>query len=408
MMNLLDAFAYSVRSLRSSSLRSVLTVIGVVVGVITIVVIASISEGVQREITQQLESFKPNMLIIIPINLEGKGGMTSFTGSIGAARGKLYERDAEAISAIPGVKSIGRANYGRVPITFRDKSVIAPVYAIDRSYYDQYSDYFKMGEGRAFEDWERHVVVLGNDAAKKMFGRREVSVGNVIKINDIDYRVVGILEKIGTSLSEQDDNVIFVPFDDGDELFGRQLAKNEIFMISVEAEEGADVQDIKDAIEQKLIAYHKTTADEKDFSVMTADYIKEMVGSILSILNLSLLAVTVIASIVGGIGVANTMFMAVLERTREIGVLKAVGATERDITTMFIIESGIIGLLGGAIGLLIGIGLLEVAGLFAVPFWVRLRVIALAFIFSAVISVVAGYVPAKQAAALDPVEALRG
>jgi len=405
-MNLLDVFAYSVRSLRSSSLRSMLTVIGVVVGVITIVVIASISEGVQREITQQLESFKPNMMIVIPINLEGSA--RSFTGPISAATGKLYQRDAEAISAIPGVRSIGRANYGRVPITFKDKGVIAPVYAIDRSYYDQYSDYFKIGEGRMFEDWEKHVVVLGNDAAKKMFGRQEVRVGNVIKINGIDYRVVGVLERIGTSLSEQDDNVIFVPFDDGNELFGGQLAKNEIFMISIEADEGADIQEIKEAIERKLIAYHKTTADEKDFSVMTADYIKETVGSILSILNLSLLAVTIIASIVGGIGVANTMFMAVLERTREIGVLKAIGATERDITSMFIIESGIIGLLGGVIGLLIGIGLLEVAGLFAVPFWVRLRVIALAFVFSAVISVVAGYVPARQAAKLDPVEALRG
>ncbi|MEM4359075.1 MAG: ABC transporter permease [Candidatus Bilamarchaeaceae archaeon] len=407
-MNVIDAFFYSVRSLRVSSLRSMLTVIGVVIGVVAIVVVASISEGVQQEITAQLEVFKPNMLVVIPINLESAEEMRGFMGAATGATGKLYERDAQAVAGIPGVKTVGRANYGRTYLEFREASVIAPVYAIDREYYNQYADYFKLSEGRMFDNWEHNVVVLGNDAAKKMFGKREVSAGNVIKINGMDYRVVGVLEKIGTALSEQDDNVIFVPYDDGPKLFGSQLAKNEIFMLSVELEEGADVKEVKDAIETKLIAYHKVTPDDKDFSVITADYIKEMVNTILGMLTISLLAITLIASVVGGIGVANTMFMAVLERTREIGVLKAVGATERDIVLIFLVESAIIGLLGGIIGLLLAMGILEIAGYFAVPFWLRLRVIALAFVFSALISIIAGLIPARQAARLDPVEALRG
>ncbi|MEM2908717.1 MAG: ABC transporter permease [Candidatus Bilamarchaeaceae archaeon] len=407
-MNVIDAFFYSVRSLRVSSLRSMLTVIGVVIGVVAIVVVASISEGVQQEITAQLEVFKPNMLVVIPINLESAEEMRGFMGAATGATGKLYERDAQAVAGIPGVKTVGRANYGRTYLEFREASVIAPVYAIDREYYNQYADYFKLSEGRMFDNWEHNVVVLGNDAAKKMFGKREVGAGNVIKINGMDYRVVGVLEKIGTALSEQDDNVIFVPYDDGPKLFGSQLAKNEIFMLSVELEEGADVKEVKDAIETKLIAYHKVTPDDKDFSVITADYIKEMVNTILGMLTISLLAITLIASVVGGIGVANTMFMAVLERTREIGVLKAVGATERDVVLIFLIESAIIGLLGGIIGLLLAMGILEIAGYFAVPFWLRLRVIALAFVFSALISIIAGLIPARQAARLDPVEALRG
>jgi len=406
-MNLADAFAYSIRSLRASSLRSLLTIIGVIIGVITLVVITSISEGVQKDIITQMEAFGPNMIIVVPVSLD-EGGVSSFSGVATAATGKLYERDAAAIAGIPGVKSVGRANYGRTSLTFRDVGVVAPVYATDREYYDQYSNYFEMEEGRMFNNGEHHVVVLGNDAAKKMFGKREVSAGNVIKINDIDYRVIGVLKRIGTSLSEQDDNVIFVPYDDGNELFGSQMAKNEVFMLSVEIDEGADAEEVKDAIETKLIAYHKVTPDEKDFSVITSDYIQEMVGTVLTMLSAFLLAITLIASIVGGIGVANTMFMAVLERTREIGLLKAVGATEHDITLIFIIESAIIGAIGGILGLLLAIGILQVAGAFAVPFWLRLRIIALAFVFSGLVGVVAGFIPARQAAKLDPVEALRG
>ncbi|NYZ77183.1 ABC transporter permease [Candidatus Micrarchaeota archaeon] len=407
MMDLIDAFAYSVRSLRTSSLRSLLTIIGVVIGVVSLVVITSVSEGVQRDIMIQMEAFGPNMIIVVPISLD-EGSVSSFSGAATAATGKLYERDAEAIAGIPGVNSVGRANYGRTSLVFRDKEVVAPIYAVDREYYDQYSDYFKIGEGRIFNNGEHHVVVLGNDAANKMFGKRKVDAGNMLKINGIDYRVIGVLERIGTSLSEQDDNSIFVPYDDGNELFGSQMAKNEVFMLSIKADEGADVQEIKDAIETKLIAYHKVTPDEMDFSVITSDYIQETVGTVLTMLTAFLLAITLIASVVGALGVANTMFMAVLERTREIGVLKAVGATEHDITTLFIIESAIIGIIGGILGLLIAVAILQVAGLFAVPFWLRLRIIALAFVFSSMIGIIAGFIPARQAARLDPVEALRG
>ncbi len=405
MMRIEDSLMYAVRNIRTSHLRSWLTIIGVIIGVVALVVITSISEGVQQDIRVQLEAFGPNFLIVVPVSMEE--ATTAFTGAVTAATGKLFERDATAIEGIPGVKSVGRANYGRTTVAFRDKEIVAPVYGIDVEYYDQYKDYFTIETGRMFKDSERRVVVLGNDAANVYFGKRKVQVGNVLEINGIDYRVVGIFERIGTSLSEQDDSVIMIPYEDGKDIFANQLSKNEVQFISVEAEDGADVDEIKDAIETKLIAYHKVTEDEMDFAVITSEFIEETVGTILTMLSAFLLLITLIASFVGAIGVANTMFMAVLERTKEIGVLKAVGATQRDIMSIFIVESMIIGFVGGVLGLLLAVGILQVVGEFGVPFWIRYRIIAFAVIFAAVVGVLAGVIPARQAAKLDPVEALR-
>ena len=405
-MKLEDSFAYAVRNVRTSHLRSWLTIIGVIIGVVALVVITSISEGVQKDITDQLEAFGPNMLIVVPINIE-EGGLESFTGVGQGAMGKLFERDVEAIKGIPGVKSVGRTNYGRTSIAFRDKELVAPVFGIDVSYMEQYEDYMGVEIGRMFRDEEKHVTVLGNDAANLMFGNRKVAVGNTIKINDIDYRVVGILERIGTSLSQQDDSVIMVPYEDGNDLFANQLSKDEVQFISVEAEEGADVEEIKAAIEAKLISYHKVTEDEKDFSVITSDFISETVGSLLAMLSAFLLLITLIASFVGAIGIANTMFMGVLERTKEIGVLKAVGATEKDIMSIFLVESGIIGLVGGVLGLIIAVGILYVVGEFDIPYLLSEWIILFALLFSASVGTLAGLIPARQAARLDAVEALR-
>lgn len=406
-MKIQDSFMYAMRNIRTSHLRSWLTIIGVIIGVITLVVITSVSEGVQKDITDQLEAFGPNFLVIIPVNIEGEG-LGAYTGVAQAATGKLYERDAEGIAGIPGIKSIARANWGRTSIAFRDKDIVAAVFAMDVEYMEQYDHYMKIETGRMFRDEEKNVVVLGNDAANLMFGNRKVKVGNVIKINDIDYRVVGILERIGTSLSQQDDTVILIPYDEGLDLFANQLSKDEVQTISIEVEEGADTEEIKEAIEAKLIAYHKVTEDEKDFSVITSEFMEETIGTVLAMLGAFLLLITLIASFVGAIGIANTMFMGVLERTKEIGVLKAVGATERDIMSVFLIESGIIGIVGGVIGLVIGVGILYIVEGFGVPFFLSDWIIVFALSFSAVVGIFAGVIPARQAAKLDPVDALRG
>jgi len=406
-LNIIESMKYSFKSLRTASLRSVLTITGIVIGVIALVVILSISEGVQKDINDQMSAFGAENMFIVPVNIE-EGGLQSIGGGpVQASSGKLFQRDAEAIEGVPGVKSVARIIFGRASLAFRDTELTAPIFGMDAQGFDQYEDYLEIESGRLYSNGDRNVVVLANDAANELWGNDRVGVGNVIVINGENYRVVGILKKIGTSLSAQDDSAIYVPFKDGEELFSDQLTKNEINYIFVQIEEGFDPNDIKDSIERKIASYHKVTLDDLDFTVITADYINETVGGILGLLGGFLAAITIIASLVGAIGISNTMFMGVLERIREIGVIKAMGGTRNDIMLIFVIESGLLGLIGGVIGVLIGIGILVFVETFDIPYVLSPSIFGFAFIFSVGTGILAGIIPAREAAKMDPVEALR-
>ncbi|MEW6035780.1 MAG: ABC transporter permease [Candidatus Micrarchaeota archaeon] len=405
-MDLSDSFLYSIKNLRRRSLRSWLTVIGMVIGVVAIVVILSISEGFNQDITKQVSSFGADQMFIYPISDVSEafaGG-----GALQQTSGKLRQADFEDIQGIPGVKNVARALFGRVSISFRDKNISGFVIASDKEFFDMYPDYIEVESGRTFREGDRKVAFFGADAATTLFGKDEVKVGSIVRMNDHDYRVVGVQKRIGTSLSASDDAQIYVPFDDGKELFEGQILEDEVGMIAVQVDEGFNPDEIKDAIEHKLAANHKVRMDDLDFSVITAEQISEIVGTILLSVQVVLAAVTLIASVVGAIGIANTMFMNVLERVQEIGVLKSLGATSRDILAIFLAEAAIMGLAGGTIGLILGYGVLQVlVDLFDVPALLRLRIIAFVFIFSIGTGIAAGFIPSWRAAKLDPVEALR-
>jgi len=403
-MNLFEAFHYAVINISRRKLRSWLTIVGIVIGIITIVAIISISEGITDDILSQLDAFGSNQMFIIPISIDQAGGFGSPGGPI---TGKLYERDAERVERIPGVVSVSSVNYGRATIEFRDKTIDAVIYGMDPVLFEEYTSYLELEKGRLYKENERRVVVLGYGAANDLFGKRKVEVGNYLIMNGKKFRVVGIFEEIGTSLSQQDDSNIYVPYEEGKNLLGNQLAKDEVSMIYITIGEGQNPEKIKDSIERALAAEHKTTLDEKDFSVITADFIFEIVGGILGLLSTFLFLIAMIASIVGGIGIANTMFMSVAERTREIGVLKSVGATRKDIMQLFLIEAGIIGLIGGIIGLVLGFVAVEVIKSFDVPAIVTPGIVAFAVLFSIGVGIVAGIIPAREAAKLDAVDALR-
>jgi putative ABC transport system permease protein len=324
-----------------------------------------------------------------------------------ATLGKLYQRDVDSVESITGIKSVAKCIYGRTSFGFRDKEITTVIYGIDEAFFEQWENYITLESGRYYTDNEQRVVVLGYTAAKETFGKDEISVGNTVTINGNDYRVIGILKEIGTSMSAQDDSSIYIPFEDAEDEFASQLSKDEVQMISIQLADGYTSDDVQDQIEEKIAANHKLRVDDKDFIVISSDYINETIGMLLGTLGVFLLFITLIATFVGGIGIMNTMLMGVLERVREIGILKALGATEATILSIFLFESGIIGFIGGVIGLVIGLTLLFVAGEFGVPYWVRLRIFAFAFIFSTVVGIIAGIIPARQAAKMDPVEALR-
>jgi putative ABC transport system permease protein len=378
-----------------------------VIGVISIVVILSVSEGFNQDISKQISAFGADQMFVYPISDIGSalgGGSAAFAQT----SGKLRQPDVEDIEGTPGVKNVARSLYGRASMTFKEKNITAFVVAADPEFFDMYPDYIEVESGRAFREGDRRVAFFGADAATELFGKDVVDAGSVVTINGEAFRVVGIQKRIGTSLSSQDDSQIYVPFEDGRDLFAGQVLPDETSFIAVQVDEGFDPGEIKDSIELKLAANHKVKPDDLDFSVITAEQISEIVGTILLSIQIVLAAVTLIASAVGAIGIANTMFMNVLERVREIGILKAVGATESDILLLFLLESAIIGLAGGMIGLALGYGVLQTINeLFAVPFLLRLRIIAFVFAFSLGTGIIAGFLPAYRAAKMDPVEALR-
>jgi putative ABC transport system permease protein len=405
-MDASDSFLYSVKSLRRRSLRSWLTVTGMVIGVVAIVVILSISEGFNQDITKQISSFGADQMFIYPISDVGQafaGG-----GALMQTSGKLRQADVDDIQGIPGVKNVARALYGKSSISFKDNNISGFIIATDQEFFDMYPDYIEVESGRSFREGDRSVAFFGADAATKLFGKDEVKVGSVVRMNDRDFRVIGVQKRIGTSLSQQDDSQIYVPFDDGKELFEGQILEDEVGFIAVQVDQGFNPDEIKDAIEHKLAANHKVKMDDLDFSVITSEQISEIVGTILLSIQIVLGAVTLIASVVGAIGIANTMFMNVLERVQEIGVLKSLGATNRDILAIFLAEAAIMGFAGGVIGLAIGYGVLQVlVDIFDVPALLRLRIIAFVFVFSIGTGIAAGFIPSWRAAKMDPVEALR-
>jgi putative ABC transport system permease protein len=405
-MNLLEAARYSFNNLVRRSLRSWLTILGMVIGVMAIVVILSISEGFNREINTQMSAFGADMMFVYPI-ADLESAFSGGSSGLLTTSGKLRQADVDDIQNIPGVKDVARSLYGRASISFKDKNITGFIVGTDKEMFDMYPTYIEVESGRVFKNGERNVAFFGADAANNLFGKDKVQVGSIVQMNGKNFRVVGVQKRIGTSLSASDDSQIYVTFDDARDMFRGQYLEDEVGFIMVQVDSGFKPDEIKDAIERKISANHRLRVADKDFSVITSDQISEIVGTILLSIQLVLGAVTLIASVVGAIGIANTMFMNVLERIREIGILKSVGATKNDILMLFLIESAIIGFAGGLIGLVLGYALLQVlVDLFSVPAFLRLRIIAFVFIFSIGTGVLAGIIPSWRAAKMDPVEAL--
>jgi putative ABC transport system permease protein len=405
-MNLLEATKYSVDNMVRRSLRSWLTILGMVIGVMAIVVILSVSEGFNREINTQMSAFGADMMFVYPIsNIES--ALSGGSAGLMSTSGKLRQADVDDIKNIPGVKGVARSLFGRASLSFKEKNITGFIVGTDKEMFDMYPTYIEVESGRIFRDGERNVAFFGADAANKLFGKDKVQVGSVVQMNGKNFRVVGVQKLIGTSLSSADDSQIYITFDDARDMFKGQFLEDEVGVIFVQADPGFSADEIKDAIERKLAANHRLRVDDKDFTVITSAQITEIVGTILFSIQLVLGAVTLIASVVGAIGIANTMFMNVLERIREIGILKSIGATRNDILMLFLIESAIIGFAGGLIGLVLGWALLQVlVDFFGVPVFLRLRIIAFVFIFSIGTGVLAGLIPSWRAAKMDAVKAL--
>ncbi len=404
----------AVQSIFKRKLRSFLTLLGVIIGVAAIVGMIGAVQGISTMITGEIEKFQSDIITVLPGEL--KFGLELF-GDFGATKAvKLTEKDVDEIKKISGVKVAGGIISKRLTVEFNEEKMSISVTGIDP---DVFKEVEALGikEGRYFDPNDGHVVVIGYSVANELFDKN-VELKKVMSIEGKDFRVIGILDKAG-GIFRVVDTMIYIPKDVMESDFSTDEGFTEI---DVKIEKGADAGRIASEIEERLINLHKVKPDEKDFTIITPEFTRQITGQITMLMQVLIGGVAGISLVVGAIGISNMMFTAVLERTREIGIMKALGATSRNIMTLFLIESGIIGIAGGIIGILFGYGLGEgfiIARQFlisrtefatgaAMPHMLLTpQLIFGVLVFSFVVGIASGFLPAYRASRLQPVEALR-
>ncbi|MBU0531945.1 ABC transporter permease [Candidatus Micrarchaeota archaeon] len=403
-MNLKEIVEFSINSLYHQKLRSFLTVLGIVVGISSVVILVGLVQGLKADVLEQLEDFGPRTIIITPTSTEGGGGGIGAGSSFMPTSGKLFEKDYERVKRLPEIKSITKVISGRTTITFKDESIDAIVFGIEAGLFDDTVP-VELESGRFLEETDSGVAGVGADIASGF--DEDIKTQSNIYLAGKKFKVVGVLKPTGNSFAPLD-NVIFIDFDDARDLFNESLVENEISYIRLTLDEGTDVDAATEEIEDIMMASHRVTEDEKDFGVISPTFINEQFSGVLDLLAIFLGSIASISLIVGGIGISNTMFMSAMERRKEIGTMKAVGATQSQIRNVFLVESSIIGLLGGIMGLLLAalvgitlIYLLELTFIFDPVITVG------ALVFSMSIGLISGTFPAIEAAKVDPMVALR-
>ena len=416
-MKLVDILVISFRNLSQRSLRSWLTILGIVIGVAAVVSMLSIGEGMRSSITSQLSVFGPDVLMVMPgSSRTGGGDITGLIRAVLSTRGMrtLSDKDIDAIKSVEGVKDVEGEVIGASFVTYNAERLSASIRGIDPSKWRDMLN-VEIGDGRDFQPNERRVVILGYRIANEMFSQ-PISVGSQITIDGISFKVIGILKESGGQMGVLD-NVIFMNIKDARDVI-KNIESDKYSLINVKVSDISRIDEIINEIDKRLMNERKETPDKKSYTIISAKQIAQTVESIILTLNIFLGGIAGVSLIVGAIGIANTMFTSVLERTRQIGTLKALGAKNSEIMLMFLFESILIGFIGGLIGIFFGFiatGILnEISirvfaqkGVSVSQAIITPNLVFIGISFAVIIGAISGIIPAKKAAELEPVEALR-
>ena len=400
-MNLFETFKVALEAILSNKMRSGLTMLGVIIGVLAVILLVSIGEGARVYITKELTGLGTNLLIITPGKTTTSGGF--HPPSAGTVRKLTYD-DAQALrrrawlltDAVPIVLGTGRIKTKNIG---RDTMVIAttPEFQRVRNLFIDIGSYVTQGD----VDSKAKVVVLGTKVKEELFGD-ENALGKVVTLSDARYRVVGVMQKKGTSLAWDIDDIVFIPVTSGQELFDT----DGLFEILASTPRAEDVDRAIAQIKDILIRRH---AHKEDFTIQTQGAMLSTMNTILGVLTAVLGGIAGISLLVGGIGIMNIMLVSVRERTREIGIRKAIGARNSDILAQFLIEAITLSGVGGIIGILLGVGIALLIPMFVtvLPTSVSGWSIIMAFTFSMGVGIFFGVYPARKASLQDPITALR-
>lgn len=406
----------AINNLRANLGRTVLTLTGVVIGVLAVMLVSSLGQGVKEFILKQVNSFGTDLIQVevkVPATKQ-----TSTSNAVGQATGiqitTLTIKDAEDLGKLPNIQNYYAASIGQELVSYQNsnKRVVlfgagAQVPAVDANFSLKAGSFYSEADDRSLAQ----VVVIGSDISDLFFDNADYAIGKEIKIKDQKYRVIGVLAKRGTVGFFNFDEIVYVPVRT---LQKKILGINYIRMIGLRVKNEKMIDETNAEIIFEMRKLHKITDPNKDdFGVMSIKDAQNTIESVFNTINILLLALTSISLLVGGVGIMNIMYVAVAERTFEIGLRKAVGAQSKNILRQFLWEAIFITFLGGVIGIILGYLVLLVfsylASSLGYPINLGLSVgsIGLAVGFSVVTGIIFGYYPARAASKLSPMEALR-
>jgi len=392
-------------NLRYRKLRSWLTMIGIFIGIAAVVSLISLGQGLQVAINAEFEKMGTNKIMI------EAGGLSLGIPGSGMATEILTENDVDVIERVKGVDKVAKMVYKTSKTEFHDDVKYTFVSGMPT---DETSEVFsemqsvELAQGRELKSTDKYKAVIGDLIAKGELFDKEVRLRDRITILDKEFKIVGIYQPVG---NPQDDKNIYIPYDTARELFDLE----EVGMLIVQTLDGVDVTGVANQIKKDLRDYRNVDEGEEDFMVQTFEQIMESFNTIFGMVQAVIIGIAAISLLVGGIGITNTMYTSVLERTKEIGIMKAVGARNSDILKLFLIESSMLGLIGGLIGIIIGVGLSKTVEIVVTkaygfeylkayfPWYLIIGALA----FSFVVGSISGVFPARQASKMRPVDALR-
>ncbi|MFP1630204.1 ABC transporter permease [Zhengella sp. ZM62] len=384
-----------------NAMRSFLTVLGVIIGVAAVIAMVTIGRGSTVQIESDVSKLGTNLLMVRP-------GLSRGPPGTGRPATPFTMKDIDAIAQqVPGVEAVAPMNSQTMTVVAGNENHTGQVTGTDNAFFTTRD--WDLAEGREFFESEIRsgaaVCILGETVREELFGGGN-PLGETVRLEQIACRVIGLLTEKGASAfgSDQDD-ILLMPV----RTFMRRVSgKQDVTTIFVGVEQGVSTARVQTAIEVLMRERRRVRpGDEDNFMVMDTKELSSMLTGITGVMTGLLSAVAAVSLLVGGIGIMNIMLVSVTERTREIGIRLAIGATEGQVLMQFLVEAVVLSLIGGLIGIVAGLGLGYAGSVFMrVPFSPDWGVVALAFVFSAFIGIVFGYFPARRAARLDPIEAL--
>ena len=389
-----DYFLMAIGNIRHRKLRTWLTVIGIIIGVAAIISLVTVSRSLESTLESQFEQFGANRIIISSKGFQGPG--TSSEG--------LTTQDLKTIEQISGFKYIVPGLFISTEVRHKDEVGFTLINGVPAENFEEFflDSGAELQEGRFIRNGDRFEAVVGSKVIESMFDN-PLKLGSKIEIEGKEFKIIGVLKEIGNS---QDDNQINIPLDTAREIFNKP---NDVDAIIAQVKSPDDIPLLQEKIEREL----ERKRGDTNFQVVTATQILEQIGEILGIIQFVLVGIAAISLIVGGIGIMNSMYTSALERTKEIGIMKAIGAKNSDIFEIFLIESGLIGLVGGLFGTILGsvialtIGEFSKNAGFLLNIKIEILVLVFGLAFAFVIGIFSGVLPAYQASKLKPVDALR-